>query len=142
MLGTQYYYTIIIQDGIIAQFYYTIIIQDDIHCVFSDTSSNGLSKKRMYSCMIAFVWPFSCVCVSNVSLTHWDQNRHIHTGCICSTFLYGVFSNGCSNGLSERMHSHNGWICLTAMKYSKLTNELTPKHIFKVRFSQAIENLP
>ena len=38
---------------------------------------------------------------------------HRHTGCICSTFLHCVLSNGSSNGLPQRMHNHIGCICST-----------------------------
>ena len=61
-----------------------------------------------------------CICLSyllcvfsNVSSTHKDQSRYIHTGWIGLTFLHCVFSNVSTNGLPDRLHGYTGNICLT-----------------------------
>ena len=41
---------------------------------------------------------------------------HSHIGCICLTFLQGVFACVSSNYLYESMHNYTGCICLTFLQ--------------------------
>ena len=59
-----------------------------------------------------------CICLtflhcvfSNEPSKRLDQSMHIHTDCIFLTFLHYAFSNESSNCLPERMHNHTGCIC-------------------------------
>ena len=50
--------------------------------------------------LVAYVLPFSGVFL-NESSNCLPEKMHIHTGCICLTFLQCVFSNTASNRLPE-----------------------------------------
>ena len=63
--------------------------------------------------LVAFVWLFFIVCVSNVFSNYLPGRMHSHNGCICLVFLHCVFSNVSSNCLPEMMHTHTGCTCLT-----------------------------
>ena len=57
------------------------------------------------------------VCVSSyVFSRNLIESRQSHIGCICLTFLQGVFACVSSNYLYESMHNYTGCICLTFLQ--------------------------
>ena len=80
--------------------------------------------ERMQSYIGCICLSFPLCVFSNVSSTHQDQSRYIHTGCIGLTFLHCVFSDVSSNDLPDRMHGYTGNICLT---FSTVHFQMSPQ---------------
>ena len=81
--------------------------------------------------LVAFVWLFFHCVFSNVSSNGLSERIQSHIGCICMALLHCVFSNVSSNRLHERMHSHIGCICLTFLHcaFSNVSSNCLPEKI-------------
>ena len=68
-------------------------------------------------CVIFYVWSNGL-----------RERMHRHIGCICTTFLHCVFSNGSSNCLLDKKHSYIGCICVTFLlhEFSNVSSNYKP----------------
>ena len=88
-------------------------------CIYDGATSEELTRNGELGTLLQWTGYFTCFYMHKYQFALLetdllDAKTHY---CICSTFLHCVSSNGFSNCLPEKRHSHIGCICLTFVPY-------------------------